>query len=66
MGSCSQSCRSSLPVRSALQASPNTFSICAFLSVKCLLTEDLQADQDLDGVLAVNPFLCDPDWLLWR
>lgn len=25
-----------------------------------LLTEDLQADQNLDGVTVINPFLCDP------
>lgn len=25
-----------------------------------LLTEDLQSGQDLDGLLVVNPFLCDP------
>ncbi len=29
-------------------------------SCRYLLTEDLQANQDLDGVLVVNPFLCDP------
>ena len=29
-------------------------------SCRYLLTEDLQADQDLGGVLVVNPFLCDP------
>lgn len=29
-------------------------------SCRYLLTEDLQADQDLDGVLVVNPFLQDP------
>ena len=29
-------------------------------SCRYLLTEDLQADQDLDGLLVVNPFLCDP------
>jgi predicted nucleic acid-binding protein len=33
------------------------------LSCRYLLTEDLQADQDLDGVLVVNPFVCDPDSL---
>jgi predicted nucleic acid-binding protein len=29
-------------------------------SCRYLLTEDLQADQDLDGVLVVNPFHSDP------
>lgn len=29
-------------------------------SCQYLLTEDLQADQDLDGVLVVNPFRSDP------
>lgn len=29
-----------------------------------LLTEDLQAGQDLDGVTVVNPFLTEPDALL--
>jgi predicted nucleic acid-binding protein len=29
-------------------------------SCRYLLTEDLQANQDLDGLLIVNPFLCDP------
>jgi predicted nucleic acid-binding protein len=29
-------------------------------SCRYLLTEDLQADQDLDGVIVVNPFRCDP------
>jgi predicted nucleic acid-binding protein len=29
-------------------------------SCRYLLTEDLQADQDLDGVVVVNPFLRDP------
>lgn len=29
-----------------------------------LLTEDLQADQDFDGLLVVNPFLRDPSSLL--
>jgi predicted nucleic acid-binding protein len=33
------------------------------LSCRYLLTEDLQADQDLDDVLVVNPFVCDPDSL---
>jgi predicted nucleic acid-binding protein len=29
-------------------------------SCRYLLTEDLQADQDLDGVRVVNPFRCSP------
>jgi predicted nucleic acid-binding protein len=29
-------------------------------SCRYLLTEDLQADQDLDGIFVVNPFLRDP------
>jgi predicted nucleic acid-binding protein len=29
-------------------------------SCKYLLTEDLQSNQDLDGVVVVNPFLTDP------
>ena len=29
-------------------------------SCRYLLTEDLQADQNLDGVLVINPFLRDP------
>lgn len=33
------------------------------LSCRYLLTEDLQANQDLDGVLVVNPFVSDPDSL---
>ena len=32
-------------------------------SCRYLLTEDLQADQDLDGVRVVSPFLCAPDSL---
>ncbi len=32
-------------------------------SCRYLLTEDLRADQNLDGVLVVNPFLRDPDAL---
>lgn len=32
-------------------------------SCRYLLTEDLQADQDFDGLLVVNPFLCDPSSL---
>ncbi|MBZ5646330.1 MAG: PIN domain-containing protein [Acidobacteriia bacterium] len=30
-------------------------------SCRYLLTEDLQPDQNLDGVRVVNPFLCAPD-----
>jgi predicted nucleic acid-binding protein len=33
-------------------------------SCRHLLTEDLQADQDLDGVLVVNPFRSDPAEIL--
>lgn len=33
-------------------------------SCQYLLTEDLQTDQDLDGVIVVNPFACDPSTLL--
>jgi len=33
-------------------------------SCRYLLTEDLQADQDLDGVLVVNPFRSDPAEIL--
>jgi predicted nucleic acid-binding protein len=29
-------------------------------SCRYLLTEDLQADQALDGVVVINPFLCEP------
>jgi predicted nucleic acid-binding protein len=29
-------------------------------SCRYLLTEDLQANQDLDGVMVINPFRCDP------
>ena len=29
-------------------------------SCRYLLTEDLQADQDIDGVIVINPFLHDP------
>jgi len=29
-------------------------------SCRCLLTEDLQDGQDLDGILVINPFLHDP------
>ena len=32
-------------------------------SCRYLLTEDLQADQDLDGVLVINPFLSAPSSL---
>jgi predicted nucleic acid-binding protein len=32
-------------------------------SCRYLLTEDLQADQDLDGILVINPFLRDPSFL---
>ena len=36
--------------------------IAAAKSASCgfLLTEDLQANQELDGVLVINPFQCDP------
>jgi predicted nucleic acid-binding protein len=36
--------------------------VAAAKSAACryLLTEDLQANQDLDGLLVVNPFVCDP------
>jgi predicted nucleic acid-binding protein len=39
--------------------------VAAGKSVGCryLLTEDLQADQDLDGVIVVNPFLREPSFL---
>ncbi len=39
--------------------------VAAAKSAACryLLTEDLQADQNLDGVIVVNPFLRDPDFL---
>ena len=30
-------------------------------SCRWLLTEDLQADQVLDGITVINPFLCTPD-----
>jgi predicted nucleic acid-binding protein len=33
------------------------------LACSYLLIEDFQADQDLDGVLIVNPFVCNPDSL---
>jgi predicted nucleic acid-binding protein len=33
------------------------------LNCRYLLTEDLQADQELEGVLVVNPFSCDPQQL---
>jgi len=32
-------------------------------SCRYLLTEDLQAGQDLDGLVVVNPFLDDPESL---
>lgn len=40
--------------------------VAAAKSVSCryLLTEDLQADQNLDGVVVINPFLRDPAALL--
>lgn len=40
--------------------------VAAAKSIACgyLLTEDLQAGQDLDGVVVVNPFRCDPASLL--
>jgi len=34
------------------------------LSCKYLLSEDFQANQDLDGVIVVNPFQRDPDSLV--
>jgi len=36
--------------------------VAAAKSISCryLLTEDLQTNQDLDGVLVINPFLTDP------
>lgn len=34
------------------------------LSCRFLLTEDLQTDQDFEGVRVVNPFTCDPASLL--
>jgi predicted nucleic acid-binding protein len=39
--------------------------VAAAKSAACryLLTEDLQADQNIDGVIVVNPFLRDPDFL---
>ena len=39
--------------------------VAAAKSAACryLLTEDLQADQNVDGVTVVNPFLRDPDSL---
>jgi predicted nucleic acid-binding protein len=33
-------------------------------SCRYLLTEDLHADQDLDGLLVVNPFCSDPTKIL--
>ena len=40
--------------------------VAAAKSASCqyLLTEDLQADQNVDGVLIVNPFMHDPSTLL--
>jgi predicted nucleic acid-binding protein len=35
-------------------------------SCRYLLTEDLQAGQELDGVVVVNPFRCDPDGISIR
>jgi predicted nucleic acid-binding protein len=32
-------------------------------SCRYLLTEDLQTGQDLDGVIVINPFACDPSTL---
>ena len=32
-------------------------------SCRCLLTEELQADQDLDGVVVIDPFVRDPSFL---
>ena len=32
-------------------------------SCRYLLTEDLQAEQDLDGVVVINPFVRDPSFL---
>jgi predicted nucleic acid-binding protein len=39
--------------------------VAAAKSVGCqyLLTEDLQADQDVDGVIVVNPFLREPGFV---
>jgi predicted nucleic acid-binding protein len=34
------------------------------LACRYLLTEDLQADQELDGIIVINPFLRDPASLL--
>lgn len=34
------------------------------LGCRYLLTEDLQADQDVDGVMVVNPFLREPSFVL--
>jgi predicted nucleic acid-binding protein len=36
------------------------------LSCRFLLTEDLQAGQDFEGVLVVNPFVSDPSSLTVR
>jgi len=35
-------------------------------SCRYLLTEDLQADQDVEGIIVVSPFLRDPDQLPGR
>lgn len=35
-------------------------------SSRYLLTEDLQADQDLDGVIVINPFVRSPSFLARR
>ena len=37
--------------------------VAAAKSIGCryLLTEDLQTNQDLDGILVISPFLTDPD-----
>jgi predicted nucleic acid-binding protein len=39
--------------------------VAAAKSVRCryLLTEDLQAEQDLDGIIVISPFLTDPAFL---
>ena len=39
--------------------------VAAAKSISCryLLTEDLQHEQDLSGVVVINPFLCSPDSL---
>ena len=35
-----------------------------FLACRYLLTEDLQADQEIDGITVINPFVRDPASLL--